>query len=113
MINKLANGIVLAFYGMACWFAWASFKVPAMVKPGLQQPAFTRLCVAVGPAVVIALAVLATAYCLWVWFRNGQNRNSWVAFLATATSALLFVTLPSAIATSLALINAVNHLPAN
>ena len=110
-MNKLAHGIVLAFFGVACWFAWACFKVPLMIRPGLELPAFTKLCIAVGPAVVIALAVLATAYCLWVWFGEGESRKSWVAFLATASSALLLVMLPNAIATSLALINAVNHLP--
>jgi drug/metabolite transporter superfamily protein YnfA len=63
------------------------------------------------PAVVIGLAALATAYCFWIWMRKGECRNSWIAFLATATSALILVTLPSVVATSLALINAVNHLP--
>jgi hypothetical protein len=109
-MNKLAHGIVLPFFGVACWFVWGCFKLPAMVSPGLQLPAFTRLCMSVGPTVVIALAILAGAYCLWVWFRKEDGRHSWVAFLATATSALVFVTLPNVVATSLALINAVNHL---
>jgi uncharacterized membrane protein YozB (DUF420 family) len=110
MMNKLAHGVVLAFFGLACWFVWVCFRIPAMVRPGLQLPAFTRLCISVGPAVVISLAVVATAYCVWVWCRRGESRNSWVAFLATTTSALLFVMLPNAVATSLALINAVNNL---
>jgi hypothetical protein len=110
MMNKLAHGIVLVFFGLACWFVWACFKIPLMVRPGLELPAFTKLCIGVGPAVAITLAVIATAYCLWIWFGKGASRNSWVAFLATATSALLFVMLPNALATSLALINAVNHL---
>ena len=109
MINKLAHGIVLAFFAMACWFVWAFSRLPAMARPGVELPAFTRFCMSVGPAVVIALAVPATAYCLWVWFGKGEGRKSWVAFLATGTSALLFVTLPNVVATFLALINAVNH----
>jgi hypothetical protein len=60
----------------------------------------------------VALPIVATAYCLWVWIRKGENRNSWVAFLATATAALLFVTLPSIVAIYLPLVNALNHLPA-
>ena len=109
-MNKFAHGIVLAFFGVACWFVWGCFKLPTLVKPGLQLPAFTRLCMNLGPTVVIGLVMLATAYCLWVWFRKWDSRNSWVAFLVTATSALVLVTLPNVIATSLALINAVNNL---
>jgi hypothetical protein len=109
-MNKLAHGIVLVFFGVACWFVWGCFRLPSMVSPGLQLPAFSRMCMSIGPIVVIALAALATAYCLWIWFGRGQNRNSWVAFLATTTSALVFVTLPNVVATSLAVINAVNHL---
>lgn len=110
-MNKFAHGIVLVFFGVACLLTWATFKLPMMVTPGLELPAFTRLCVSVGPAVVIGLAVLATAYCLWIWIRKGECRNSWVTFLAIATSALVLVTLPSVVATCLALINAVNRLP--
>lgn len=111
MTNKLAHGIVLAFFGMSCWFVWVCFEVPLMVPARLGLPGFTKLCVNVGPWIVVTLAVVAIAYCLWVWFRKGENRNSWVAFLATATSALLFVALPGLIAISLALIGAINSLP--
>jgi hypothetical protein len=31
-MNKLAHGIVLAFFGMACWFVWAVLQLPAMVR---------------------------------------------------------------------------------
>jgi hypothetical protein len=110
-MNKIAHGIVLVFFGLACWLTWATFKLPMMVKPGLELPAFSKLCVSVGPAVVIGLAAFATAYCLWIWMQKGEGRNSWVAFLATTTSAIVLVTLPSVVATSLALINAVNRLP--
>ena len=102
-MNKMAHGIVLVFFGIACLFAWGIFKVLLMVKPGLTQPAFSQFCASVGPGVVITLAVLATAYCLWIWFGKGQSRNSWVAFLATTTSALLLVMLPGVMALSLAL----------
>jgi len=110
-MNKFAHGIVLVFFGVACLCIWGTFKLPAMVVHGEGLPGFTRLCMRVGPAVVISLAVLATAYCLWIWTRKGECRKSWVAFLATATSALVFVTLPSLVATFLALIDAINRLP--
>jgi hypothetical protein len=113
-MNKLAHGIVLAFFAMSCWFVWAVLQLPAMVRlkgQGLQLPAFTRFCIGLGTWIVVALPIVATAYCLWVWIRKGENRNSWVAFLATATAALLFVTLPS-MAIYLPLVNALNHLPA-
>ena len=114
-MNKLAHGIVLAFFGMACWFVWAVLQLPAMVRlkgQGLQLPAFTTFCIGLGTWIVVALPIVATAYCLWVWIRKGENRNSWVAFLATATAALLFVTLPSIVAIYLPLVKALNHLPA-
>jgi uncharacterized membrane protein len=79
---------------------------------GLQLPAFTTFCIGLGTWVVVALPIVATAYCLSVWIRKGENRNSWVAFLATATAALSFVTLPSIVAIYLPLVNALNHLPA-
>ena len=69
-MNKIAHGIVLALFGVACWLVWALLQLPLMVKlPGveLHLPAFTRFCMAVGPFVVIGLATLATAYCVWVW----------------------------------------------
>jgi hypothetical protein len=110
-MNKIAHGIVLTFFGLACWFTWFTFRLPMMVAPRFELPEFSKLCVSIGPLVVMALAVLATAYRLRIWFRKGECRNSWVAFLATATSALVFVILPNVVATSLAVINAVNQLP--
>jgi hypothetical protein len=80
-----------------------------MVRPGLELPAFTKFCMMVGPTIVIAAIALAAAYCLWVWLRKGEGRQSWVAFLATGTSALVLLTLPNVVATFLALINAVNQ----
>jgi len=60
----------------------------------------------------VVLPIVATAYCLTAWTRKGENRNSGVAFLATARVALLFVTLPSGVAIYLPLVNALNHLSA-
>jgi hypothetical protein len=112
--NKLAHGIVLAFFGVACWFVWALLQLPPMVRMhgvALQLPAFTRLCMALGPGIIIGLAALAMAYCLWVWLRKGETGRSWVGFLATATGSLFLVTLPIVVAIYLPLVNALQSLP--
>lgn len=115
-MNKIAHGIVLVLFAVACWFVWALLQLPAMVrlKTGeLALPAFTRLCMGLGPSVVIGLAALATAYCVWVWLRKVESRNSWVGFLAAATGSLFLVTLPVVVAIYLPLVKALQSLPAN
>ena len=112
-LNKLAHGVVLAFFGVACWFVWVVLQLPSMVRlrgVELHLPAFTRLVIALGTWVVVGLAILASAYCLRVWIRKGEARSSWVAFLATVTAALLFVTLPTIVAIYLPLVDALQHL---
>ena len=114
-LNKLAHGVVLVLFGAACWFVWALLQLPSMVRVhgvSLQLPAFTRLCMAVGPGLVIGLAALATGYCLWVWFRKRDRPGSWVEFLATATGFLFLVTLPVIVAIYLPLVAAIQSLPA-
>ena len=114
-LNKIAHAIVLAFFGMACWLVWALLQLPPMVRlhgVELQLPAFTRFCMALGPSVIIGLAVLGTGYCVWVWLRRAETRISWVGFLATATGSLFLVTLPIVVAIYLPLVNAINSLPA-
>jgi hypothetical protein len=114
-LNKIAHGIVLALFGVACALVWALLQLPPMVRvqgAQLQLPAFTRLCMALGPVVIIGLAMVATGYCLWVWFRKAENRRSCVGFLATATGSLFLVTLPIVVAIYLPLVNALQHLPA-
>ncbi len=111
--NKLAHGLVLAFFAMASWLVWALLQLPAMVRlhgAQLNLPAFTLFCVNVGPVVIIGLVILATAYCLWVWRK--KSPSSWVAFLATGTSALFLVALPIVIAIYLPLVAALQTLAA-
>jgi hypothetical protein len=84
-----------------------------MVKvPGveLHLPGFTRLCMALGPVLLISLVALAAGYCLWVWVRKAETRRSWVSFLATATGCLFLMTLPIVVAIYLPLVNALQHL---
>jgi hypothetical protein len=109
-MNKVAHGVILAFFGMACWFVSVVFKLPTMLHVGSQLPLFTRLCMEIGPMVVGGLAILATVYCLWVWIRKADSRTSWVAFLATTMAALVFVMLPAIVAIYLPLVAALNHL---
>ena len=114
-MNKLAHGIILAFFGAACWLVWALLQLPLMVRVhgvAPQLPAFTKFCMEVGPSFVGGLAALATAYCVWVWFRKAESRPSWVGFLATATGSLFLVSLPVVVAIYLPLVNALNTLPA-
>jgi len=111
--NKVAHGIVLAFFAIACWFVWVVLQLPMMVQMrgvALQIPAYTRLCIALGTWIVIGMAILATAYCVRVWLLKAERQSSWVAFLAAATGSLLFVTLPSIVAIYLPLVNALQHV---
>ncbi|MEI6567533.1 MAG: hypothetical protein WCR20_12720 [Verrucomicrobiota bacterium] len=113
-LNKIAHAIILAFFGMACWLVWALLQLPPMVRlhgVELQLPAFTRFCMAIGPGIIIGLAVLGTLYCLWVWLRKSETPIPWVGFLATATGSLFLVTLPIVVATYLPLVNALNRIP--
>ena len=115
IMNKLAHGIILALFGAACWLVWALLQLPAMIRVhGVprQMPAFTRLCVAVGPGIVTSLAAVAACYCLWVWFRKVDRQGSWVGFLATATASLFLVTLPVIVAIYLPLVDVLQNLPA-
>jgi len=96
-LNKLAHGIVLAFFGVACWLVWALLQLPLMVKlhgVELHLPAFTRFCMALGPGVCIGLGTLATGYCVWVWLRKAEAGNSWVGFRATGTEFCFLLPFP-------------------
>ena len=111
--NKLAHGIVLVFFGAACFMVWALLQLPLMVRlhgVALQLPAFTRFGMGVGPGVIIGLATLATCYCIWVWLRKADGARSWVGFLATATGSLFLLTLPIFVAIYLPLVNAFQNL---
>jgi hypothetical protein len=113
--NKLAHGIILAFFGVACWLVWVLLQLPPMVRlhgVELQLPAFTRLCMGLGPSVIIGLAALATGYCVWIWLRKAETTRSWVGFLATATGSLFLITLPIVVAIYLPLVSALQGLPA-
>ena len=109
-MKKFIHAVVLAVFGFGCWSAWAIITLAPHVRradPGL--PAFTTLCLSLRP-VVITLPILATLYCLWVWFRKADKVPSWIGFFAATTGALVLVTLPAMVAAYLPLLSAVNNL---
>ncbi len=110
-MNKVAHTVVLAFFALACWFLWGLLHVSGTVPQGDHNlPAYTRLCLGVGPTILTALVVLATLYCVWVWARKADGRTPWVAFLSTTTAVLSFVMLLVMMATYLPLLQALNGI---
>jgi len=111
-MNKTMHAIVLVLFGASCWFVSLILKMSAMPARGQQWqlPAFIRFCLALGPSVLLGLAILAAGYCVWVWTRKTDNRGSWVGFLATTVAALGLVMLPTVVAIYLPLVTALNHL---
>jgi hypothetical protein len=114
-MNKIMHGLVLAVFGVACWLISIVLSVSAMLFLGLnrQLPAFTRLCLALGPSLLVGVTGLAAIYCLVVWLRKWEKCPSWVAFLATTTTTVVLLMLPMIIAIYLPLIDIIHRLPRN
>jgi hypothetical protein len=114
-MNKLMHGIVLAVFVFACWSVSIILKLPTMAASGMNHPlpAFTRFCLAMGPTLMLVVTGLAAIYCLVVWIRKTEKCPSWVAFLATAMSAIVLLMLPMTIAIYLPLIDFIQRLPRN
>ena len=109
-MKKFIHALVLAVFGIGCWVTGAILTlVPHVRRAGLELPAFTNFCVSLRP-VVIALPILAAAYCVWVWFRKADRVPSWIGFFAAATGALVLVTLPAMVAAYLPLLKVVTNL---
>ena len=119
-MNKLMHAVVLVVFAGACWFLSLILKLPSMVQPSLARlpsippgqavlPAFTRLCMTVGPILLAVLALLALAYCIYVWVRHAERPASWTGFLATTMSALVLVLLPSVVAIYIPLVDFLNR----
>jgi hypothetical protein len=121
-MNKTMHAVVLAVFGGACWFlSLIILKLPLMVLPGIARlgsgpveqaslPAFTRLCMAIGPALLTALGFLALAYCVYVWARKAGRPAPWTGFLATTMSALVLVLLPTVVAIYIPVVDFLNRL---
>jgi hypothetical protein len=108
-MKKLAHLLVLAVFGIACFFLWGILRLAPAVAHGGALPGFTMLCVGLRP-VLIVLPILAAAYCLWIMFRKAERLPSWVTFFATTMSVLVLVTLPTLVAAYLPLVSSINHL---
>jgi hypothetical protein len=120
-MNKMLHAAVLLIFGGACWFLSFMLKLPLMVLPATARlggsvpleeanlPAFTRLCMVAGPVLLAAFAVLALAYCIYVWVRKAERQAPWIGFLATTMSALVLVVLPTVVAIYLPLVDFLNR----
>jgi hypothetical protein len=111
-MNKIAHALILAVFGIACFFLWSVLKLAPYIGHGQALPAFTLFCVKLRP-MTIALPILATAYCLWIWFRKADRLPSWVAFFATTMSILVLLILTTLIAALLPLISVADRLASN
>ncbi len=109
-MNKLVHAIVLVLFGAACGFVALMLKLPGLAVRGGALPAFTRLCMGLGPYVLLALGLAALAYCVWVWAGKTEPRGSWVGFLSTAFAALSLVLLPTIVAIYLPLADVLNRM---
>lgn len=110
-MNKIAHLIVLAFFALACWFIWHLLRMSGGVPlEGHALPAYTRLCLGLGPNVFAGLVIAATLYCIWVWVRKSDGRLPWVAFLATTTGVLTFAMVLVGVAAYLPLLDALTML---
>jgi purine-cytosine permease-like protein len=95
-MNKILHAVILVVFVSACWCLSLVLKLPAMLDLALDHnmPLFTNLCARVGPVVMAGLAILAAAYCLYVWTRKTESHATWVSFLAATMSALVLMLLP-------------------
>ncbi len=112
-MNKIAHGLVLVFFSIACWFLWALLTMVARLMPHLLDggnlPGFTRFCLELRPALYV-LPLLALVWCVIVWFRKAESRDSWVRFFALSTSMVIFATFPTLVAIYLPLVAAFERM---
>ncbi len=123
-MNKVMHGVVLLVFGVACGLLLLILKLPSMVLPAIARlpsvqpgqavlPAFTRVCMEVGPLVVAALAVSAIGYCMYVWVRKVERQPSWTGFLSATMCALVLILLPSIVAIYIPLVDFLNRSTAS
>ncbi len=105
-MNKIIHGLVLVFFSINCWFLWALLTTSERLMTRLaggHLPGFTRFCLELRP-VFYALPILALIWCVIVWVRKTDARNSWVGFFAASTSIIMLAVLPTVIAMYLPMI---------
>jgi hypothetical protein len=123
--NIAVHGLILIFFSIICWFVWGILHLPQMMQGAIARsgridpatgygglPAFTILMVGLRDYMFIP-PLLALAYCLYVWFRKSNVKNSWTGFFALTMSVLMLILLPMLVAVLLPVISFMNGLPAN
>jgi hypothetical protein len=112
-MNKIIHGLVLAFFSIGCWFLLVlltlSERYLLRLLEGGYPPAFTRLCLELKP-VLYVLPLLALAWCVFVWFRKGESRGSWVGFFAASASIIMLATFPTVIGIYLPLVKVLQQM---
>ena len=108
-MNKALHAVILAVFSVACSLIWLLMKLPLFLGPNYHLPGFTALCVSLRP-VMIALPIIAAAYCVWVWFRKSDRSPSWTGFFAVLMSVLMLTALPAVVSACLPLYDSLNHL---
>ena len=108
-MNKIFHSVILVVFIIACGLVWLLMKLPLLLGPGHPLPGFTQLCVNLRPMIIV-LPIVATIYCLWVWFRKAERLPPWTGFFAVLMGVLVLVTLPAVIAAYLPLYDSLNQL---
>ena len=110
-MSKAAHVVILGFFALGCRLLGGLLHISGAVPMnGHPLPAYSSLCLALGPSVFTALVVAAALYCVWVWTRKGNERTSWVAFLSTTTAVLVFTTILVVVAAYLPLASVLDQL---
>lgn len=92
-MNKIIHGLVLVFFGIACFHLWALLRMAERAMYDHRLPPFTQLCFQLRPALFVLL-LLALAWCGFVWFRKAESRSSWVGFFAVTTAVIILIVFP-------------------
>src|SRR6266498_4654409 len=101
-MNKVLHAVILAAFTSACSLVWFLMKLPLLLGPNHPLPGFTALCVSLRP-IMIALPIMAAAYCVWIWFRKSDRLPSWTGFFAVLMSVLVLAALPAVVSAYLPL----------
>jgi hypothetical protein len=122
-LNLIVHGFILIFFSVVCWFVWGTLHLPQMMQGILAKagaidqatgygalPRFTQMMVELRNFMFVP-PLLAFVYCLYLWVRKSNGKNSWTGFFAMTTAVLIFILLPTLVAVLLPVIDFMNHLP--
>jgi len=108
-MNKLIHGLILLFFSVGCWFLWAllmaSDHLTRTIMRNQPLPAFTQFCLGLQP-VLFVLPALALIWCVIVWVRKTESRNSWQGFFAISASVTILAAFPIIMAVFLPIVRA-------